>query len=114
MLAPAAGLSPELPGVAAAALESRQIWWAATVALTAGALWLIAFVRTGWALPAAIVLVVVPHLIGAPHPEAHTGPAPPEIAADFAARVLAIGFVSWAVLGAVAAWIWDRQGAGEA
>lgn len=108
MLAPAAGLAPELPGVAAAALESRQIWWAVTVVLTAGGIWLIAFVRTGWALPAAIALIVVPHLVGAPEPGAPTGPAPPEIAADFAARVLVVGFVSWAVLGAISAWIWRR------
>lgn len=40
-VAPALGLPPEIPGAAAAALESRQLWWITTVALAAAALgWL--------------------------------------------------------------------------
>lgn len=113
MAAPAAGLAPELPGMAAADLEARQLWWAATVAMAAGAMWLIAFVRAPWALPLAIALLAVPHIVGAPHPEGHVGPAPPELGAEFAARVLAVGLASWVVLGAVTAWTWRRQGAEE-
>lgn len=109
MLAPAAGLAPELPGVAAAGLEQRQLWWLLTVIATATALWLIAFHEVSWSIPVAIVLIVVPHLVGAPTTDAFTGPAPPELAAEFAARALAVGFVSWTVLGGAAALVWRRQ-----
>jgi cobalt transporter subunit CbtA len=109
MAAPSAGLAPELPGTAAADLESRQVWWVLTAVLAIAGLWLIAFVRTPWALPAAVAAFAIPHVVGAPHPEGWVGSAPPELAAEFAARVLAVGLVSWAVLGAVAAWAWGRQ-----
>lgn len=108
MLAPAAGLAPELPGAADGPLEARQLWWLATVVSAAGALWLVAFVRQPWAWGVAAALLVVPHLVGAPEAEG-VGVVPPELAAEFAARTLAVGFASWAVLGAVAAWAWDRQ-----
>lgn len=108
MLAPAAGLAPELPGAAAGPLEARQLWWAATAISTAGALWLIAFVRQPLAAVAAVLLLAVPHIVGAPGATG-TGTAPPELAAAFAARVLAVGLASWALLGAVAAWAWGRR-----
>lgn len=108
MLAPAAGLAPELPGSAAGPLEARQLWWVVTAVSAAGALWLVAFVRQPWAWAAAAALLVAPHLAGAPEAEG-VGVAPPELAAEFAARTLAVGFASWAVLGAAAAWAWDRQ-----
>ena len=111
--APAAGLAPELPGTAAAALEARQFWWLITVVLAVFGLWLIAFVRQVWAIPVAAAAIAVPHIIGAPHPAAPIGPAPPELAAEFAARALAVGLASWAVLGAAAAWAWNWQGAEE-
>jgi len=51
-LAPAAGLPLGLPGMAAAALEARQIWWVCTVAATAAGLALLAFPPAWWpALP---------------------------------------------------------------
>src|SRR6476646_7144880 len=39
-LAPAAGLAPELPGMPAADLMPRQIWWVGTIIATAVAIWL--------------------------------------------------------------------------
>jgi len=48
-LAPAFGLAPELPGMNAADVTARQIWWFATVACTAIGLWLIAFGKN-WAM----------------------------------------------------------------
>jgi cobalt transporter subunit CbtA len=110
MLAPAAGLAPELPGSAAGPLAERQLWWAATAVTAAGALWLIAFVRAPWAVAAAVALLALPHLIGAPHADP-AGAAPPELAAAFAARALAVGLAGWALLGAACAWAWSRQGA---
>lgn len=106
--APAAGLPPELPGMAAAEVVPRQIWWLATVAATAVGLWLIAFGRGWGAWAAAIVLIVLPHLIGAPHPHELTGPTPPELASQFAGRALGVGLAAWVILGLFAAALWSR------
>ncbi len=109
-LAPAVGLPPELPGSAAAELGLRQAWWFGTVAATAAGLALIAFGK-GWAARGiAAALILAPHAIGAPHPEAFAGPAPPELAGLFAGRALGVGFAAWALLGLFAAWFWIREG----
>jgi cobalt transporter subunit CbtA len=67
---PALGLAPEIPGMEAAHLEGRQAWWLLTVLCSAVGLWLVAFLT----LPLkglGIVIVVLPHLLGAPQPEVH-------------------------------------------
>jgi cobalt transporter subunit CbtA len=108
-LAPAFGLAPELPGMNAADVESRQIWWFGTVAATAIALWLIAFGRN-WAMwGAAIILLAAPHIIGAPMPDTLTGPAPPELAAEFAARAIGVGLAVWATLGLLLGAAWTAK-----
>ncbi|WP_347265950.1 CbtA family protein [Paracoccus sp. (in: a-proteobacteria)] len=107
-LAPAFGLAPELPGMAAADITQREIWWAATVLLSAAALWLIAFGR-GWrAWAPAIAMAALPHLIGAPQPDEMFGPTPPELAAQFAGRALGVGLVAWVALGLFTATLWSR------
>jgi len=108
--APAVGLPPELPGSAAAALELRQAWWFGTVAATVAGLALIAFGKGWTARGIAAMLILMPHAIGAPHPEAFSGPAPPELAGLFAGRALGVGLVAWALLGLFAAWFWIREG----
>lgn len=98
-LAPALGLPPELPGMGAADLAARQAWWWGTAASTALGLALLAFGR-GWpAIAGGLALVAAPHVLGAPEPAALTGPAPPELAALFAARALGVGLVAWLALG---------------
>ncbi|QIE46925.1 cobalt transporter [Pseudohalocynthiibacter aestuariivivens] len=109
--APAFSLPPEVPGVAAADVFVRQIWWWGTVAATGVALALIAFGRSALAWGAAIVLLVAPHLIGAPHPDSFTGPVPPEIAALFASRALGFGFATWVALGGLCGYFWQRENA---
>lgn len=108
-LAPAFGLAPELPGMAAADITQREIWWLATVLLSAGALWLIAFGRNWLAWAPAIAMAALPHLIGAPHPAEMTGPTPPELAAQFAGRALGVGLVAWVLLGLFTAALWSRD-----
>ena len=72
------GLHPELPGTVAAVLENRQTWWISCVIATALGLALIYY---GSAILkfAGGILILLPHLIGAPHPEvigfANTDPA---------------------------------------
>lgn len=112
-LAPAAGLPPELPGMAAGDVVARQIWWGATVAATGAGLWLIAFGRGAAAWGLAAILILGPHVVGAPHPSAYTGPVPPELAAAFAGRALAVGAVAWLALGLGCAWMRARDAAAD-
>lgn len=108
-MAPAFGLAPELPGMNAADVDARQIWWFATVAATGLGLWFIAFGRN-WAMwGAAIILLAAPHIIGAPMPDTLTGPAPPELGAEFAARAIGTGLAVWAVLGLLLGAVWSKN-----
>jgi len=108
-LAPAFTLAPEVPGVAAAEVGARQIWWFATVAAAGVALWLLAFTRKRAVWGLAIVLLAAPHLIGAPEPDSFSGTVPPEIAALFADRALGVGLAAWVLLGAFAGYFWQRE-----
>lgn len=108
-LAPAMGLAPELPGSVAADLGARQAWWLGTVIATAGGIALLAYGRgvVWWVLAGA--LLAAPHVIGAPQLGEYYGVAPPELAAQFAARVLGVGLVVWTVLGWLAGVLWQRE-----
>lgn len=107
--APAFSLPPELPGAAAADVGARQIWWYATVVASGVAMWLLAFGRNWAVWGAAVILLAAPHLIGAPQPAQFTGPVPPEIAAEFAARALGVGLAAWVILGSCAAYFLDKE-----
>ncbi|MFS2161338.1 CbtA family protein [Pseudomonas sp. Pseusp122] len=108
-LAPAAGLPPELPGTAAAELSSRQDWWGATALATAFALALLVFGRH-WSLKVtAVVLLVLPHLLGAPQPAEHHSLAPQALQAQFRLVTLLVNAVFWAAMGGIAAWWFRRQ-----
>ncbi len=98
---PALGLAPELPGMSAADLGQRQLWWGATVLASGLGLWLIAFGTSWRAWAPAIALIAAPHVIGAPAVHVFEGPAPPELASEFASRALGVGLVGWVVLGLV-------------
>jgi cobalt transporter subunit CbtA len=107
-LAPAAGLSPELPGMPAGDLLARQIWWLATIIATAAGIWLIAFRRQTWASLAAVVLIALPHIIGAPMAPTHESGVPAGLAAEFAANVLAVGALFWCLTGSFLGLAMDR------
>ena len=110
-LAPALGLPPELPGAAAAELGARQVWWVATVVLTAGGLAVLAF-APGYFRLLGLVPLVLPHIIGAPHAEQHGGLAPAELEQAFIYTSLLANGVFWIVLGAATAYLFDRFGSG--
>jgi cobalt transporter subunit CbtA len=103
-------LSPEVPGVAAADVGARQVWWFATVATAAVGVWLIAFGNNWIAWGIAVVLMLAPHVIGAPEPETFTGPVPPEIGALFASRAFGVGMAAWVMIGCFAGYFWQRKG----
>ena len=107
-LAPAVGLPPELPGMPAADLVERQIWWLATVLATSFGLWTI-FRRGG---PASIVLgvlvIVLPHVVGAPQPVSHDSAVPAALAVQFVAASLAGSLILWIIVSSVAGAVFDR------
>ena len=110
-LAPALGLPPELPGMQAAALEARQIWWLLTVAATALGLAQLVFSAHLALRIAGVALIVVPHIVGAPMAESPHGAVPPELAARFAVFSLAASALFWAVLGGCCGYLYNRLAA---
>lgn len=98
-LAPAAGLPPELPGTPAAELAPRQIWWVGTILATALGLAIIAFSGAIWKQAIGLALILMPHLIGAPHLDTYYGVAPPELSAEFATLSMGVAMVGWSLLG---------------
>ncbi|KQP61195.1 CbtA family protein [Methylobacterium sp. Leaf108] len=112
-LAPALGLPPELPGMPAAPLETRQMWWVMTALATAVGLYLIAIRRVPITILGGLVLIVAPHLAGAPDTDHTASALPAGYAAQFAARSLGIAFVFWAVIGLAFAYAWSTFGRGR-
>lgn len=101
--APASGLPPELPGTQAAELVARQLWWLGTAVATAAGLGLIFLQSRGVLRAAGAVLLVVPHLIGAPHPAVPASLAPEELQAQFRVVTLIVNALFWVLLGLLSA-----------
>jgi len=97
--APSLGLPPEVPGTEAANLKDRQIWWLMAVFDTAIGLWLLAFAKTMQNKLLGLLLLVSPHLIGAPQPELHGSAAPAELSNTFIAATAEANAVFWLALG---------------
>jgi len=108
-LSPAFGLPPELPGVAAADLIPRQIWWFGCAIFTGIGIWTIAFGARLIFVLLGSLLILAPHILGAPQPSNFVGPTPPELASHFASRALAIGFVTWSCLGYLVGYFWSKE-----
>ncbi len=110
-LAPAMGLPPELPGMAAADLVQRQQWWIMTAVATAAALWLFLRYDAPWQRLLAVTLLVAPHVIGAPHlDEIIESNVPAELAARFATTSLAVQAMLWVLTGYFVGALWPRLG----
>src|SRR6201996_190219 len=111
-IAPGLGLPPELPGVPAAPLLSRQIWWENAGSATAAGLGLIFFRRSVPAAIAGLALIALPHLIGAPELEHVDTNVPSSLSHQFVVAVTLTSLVFWFTLGgltsAVFAWF-DRE-----
>ena len=113
VVAPGLGLPPELPGIPAAALEPRQAWWIGTVAATAIALYLIAFGRSPLAAAGAIVLLALPHLIGAPELDEVATNVPEPLSHHFTVAVMMTTLLSWSLLGGLCGFFYQRFAASE-
>ncbi len=113
-LAPAAGLAPELPGMPAADLFARQLWWLFTIAATASALWLLAFKRESWAVALALALVIIPHIIGAPQPTEHESGVPAALASQFVGLSLGANAAMWLLIGILLGYVLPKAEGAEA
>ena len=102
------GLPPELPGMTAAALESRQIWWIGTAIATATGIGF--FTESTTILPKIFgaVLITFPHIIGAPHPHVFESNLPAELSAQFAVASLLTSVFFWMVLGGVSGYFYQK------
>jgi cobalt transporter subunit CbtA len=106
--APAFGLPPELPGMPAADLASRQIWWWGCALATATAIFGMAKFRNWPAAAIGGVLILLPHLIGAPQQPEEASSVPAHLATSFAASALGVGAAFWMVLGPAYGWLTER------
>ena len=107
-VAPSLGLPPQLPGSEAAPLFDRQLWWLGTAAATGCALALIAFTtRARWTILAA-VLIILPHLYGAPEPSEQIAAAPAALTHHFIIAATVVNFLFWLILGASTGYFHER------
>lgn len=111
--APAFSLAPELPAMPAAELAARQAWWLITVILTAGGVYFIVLRDEIWAKILGVVLIVAPHIYGAPEVEDLASPIPPTLASEFAVSTLATNLFFWVVLGTALGWAIQHYAASE-
>lgn len=98
-VAPSLGLLPEIPGTVTADLASRQIWWGATVMATIAGLGVLVFSEGVLMKGIGVILLVVPHLVGAPHPAEHSSLAPESLTHAFVQATAVANGVFWVVLG---------------
>jgi cobalt transporter subunit CbtA len=107
-LAPGLGLPPELPAMPAADLFARQVWWIGTVAATAVGLALIAFTGSAPLSILGVVLIVLPHIVGAPQPEIHESPIPESLHHQFVVAVTVTNLIFWVALGGIVGLVRQR------
>lgn len=101
---PALGLSPELPAMPAADLAQRQLWWISTVVLSSVGIYLLVLRGEIISKVLGLVLIIAPHLYGAPHPEDIASPIPSLLASQYAVVSLATNLFMWAVIGLALGW----------
>lgn len=117
-LAPALGLPPQPPGSPYADLAARQLWWVGTAVATALGLGAWFYARSHskllW-IPVGIVLILLPHVIGAPQPvEGQVAILPKELSQRFALLALFTAAVFWLVLGSIQGYVFGKLGQRQA
>jgi cobalt transporter subunit CbtA len=115
-IAPGLGLPPEVPGTEAAPLLARQLWWLATAVSTGSGLALLAFTRRAHWVVLAAILIMLPHLYGAPQlVEQPVSVTPEPLSHQFVVAVTVVSFLFWLILGASTGYFYGRfQGAARA
>ena len=102
------GLPPDLPGMISAYLVYRQIWWWGTVLATGGGILLFAKLGNITGAVIGLVLIVIPHIIGAPAPLDVPAEVPAHLATAFAANSLFSLLAFWLMLGVFYGWLNQR------
>ena len=105
-LAPSVGLPPELPGTIGVTVGLKQTWWIITILSTTVGILLLFLDKHKVVSGVGIIFITIPHLIGHPKLETYFGVAPPELAAEFASRALAVSLIAWIILGVISSQFW--------
>jgi predicted cobalt transporter CbtA len=90
-----------LPGVPAAPLLDRQFWWVATVVATATGLAVVAFRHSPLSAAIGILLIMAPHLVGAPRLDHSETNVSDSLSRQFIVAVTLTALPCWALLGAL-------------
>lgn len=107
-IAPSLGLPPELPGKTAAALEDRQLWWLFTVIFSALGIALLTESKSVSPKILGLILLILPHIIGAPNPDVFETIIPKELASEFVfVSLLTSGFF-WIIVGVLSAYLYQK------
>ena len=94
-LAPSVGMPPELPGMPAADLYTRQIWWVVTILATSTALYMWLFAKNYWWQLSAFIIAIAPQLFAPINAAKSESNLPASLAAEFASSSLAANLVMW-------------------
>jgi cobalt transporter subunit CbtA len=105
-LAPAIGLPPEIPGMTAAAVEHRQVWWALCAVSVAIGLGIFAFAPIRIKAP-GLLFLVIPYIVGAPQVDGplfrHPDPIAVQVLVELHRQFVVFSAISnlifWLVLG---------------
>ena len=113
---PSLGLHAEVPGMEAAPLHARQVWWVLAVGSAAGACAVAGFLRASWRWLVAAALLALPFLVGAPQlqgdalagfgPEAHA--ALEQLGGQFIWATTWVALSFWASMGLVGGMAFQR------
>ncbi|WP_408609757.1 CbtA family protein [Herbaspirillum autotrophicum] len=107
-VAPSLGLPPEVPGTQAAPLHDRQLWWLLAAGSTALGLGIFVYARHRLLKLLGLVLLLVPHLVGAPQPEVHASAAPESLALAFIQATAIANAVFWLALGGLTGFFYKK------
>jgi cobalt transporter subunit CbtA len=108
-LAPAIGLPPELPGMPAAELMTRQLWWLATIALTGLGLWRLTVAKDWIWTCIGLALIALPHFFTPAKPADQTSGVPATLASEFAANSITANLIMWLVIGGALGYLIERM-----
>ena len=107
---PGLGLPPELPGFPYADIYARQYWWMAAVAASGLGMVLLLLRPERWAHLAGILLLIAPHVYGAPRPADISSNVPALLAAEYVMASLAITLFFWLALGLALGFFMEKTG----
>ncbi|HER27174.1 MAG TPA: cobalt transporter [Rhodospirillales bacterium] len=107
-VSPAIGLPPELPGMMSAELQARQIWWVGAAVAAIVGLYLIFLTERRVLGLLGLVVIILPHVIGAPQHEAYVNDIPVDLIREFILNTMLVSGSFWLILGGVAGHFYNK------